>query len=135
MKIILCVLIAIVSFLYLSSLNKSSETFKYLTTGTIDIEGLEISNKETSTQFYFFLYIIFIINISIWLGAYYLHYKNLAMTGASLSFLDFIANNEIYGYLKVKTFSEKTANKIIKLFYIIVVAMLTCLLLLFVNLI
>ena len=135
MKIILCVLIGIVSFLYLSALKKSSETFQYLTTGKIEIDGIEIMNKETSVQFYFFLYLVLAINIFIWLGAYHLHYKTLAMAGASLSFFDFIANNEVYNYLKTNTYLESSANNIIRLFYVIISAMLICLLLLFVNLI
>lgn len=135
MKIILCVLIGIISVLYLSSLKRSSETFQFLTTGKIDIDGIEIVSKETYVQFYFFLYLVFAINVSIWLGAYYLHYKNLAMVGAALSFIDFVANNEVYNFLKTKTYTESSASMIMRMFYLIVSAILACLLLLFVNLI
>ncbi|MCO4781000.1 MAG: hypothetical protein KC646_01650 [Candidatus Cloacimonetes bacterium] len=135
MKIILCVLIGIISVLYLSSLKRSSETFQYLTTGRIEIEGLEIVSPETSGQFYFFLYLVFAFNISIWLGAYHLHFKNLAIVGAILSFIDFIANNEVYNHLKTTTYTESSASWIMRLFYLIISAILACLLLLFINLI
>ncbi len=126
MKIVLFVLSFVFSLIYLYALRISSNTKTAMIQGFIEVGEERIPMSEIGTHGRIFTFFLFLLNIGVWLLCF-VHFSHfLGALGCILAFCDFVANFETIARLASGPIEEKTANRIMALFYILIFGQLSC---------
>ena len=128
MNIMIFVLGGFLFSIYFFALINHKDILKILVSGIIEAEDLKITFQEIASQTKIFLVFILIFNLGVWLICFTQINHYLGGIGATLTFFDFVANNEVFDRLSKVPFSESNAKKIIFGFYALYILYLICLL-------